>query len=150
MASMKGGEKLIGYLKMIAAKADTGAVVNIGFPEGSTELDGTSTPLVAAINEFGRPSVGQPPRPFFRRMIKAKSPAWPEQTAKLLKYHNYDGEAALAQMGELIEGQLKSSIIELVDPPLKESTVKAKGFDKPLEDTKRMLANVHHWMGDKK
>ncbi len=135
-----GGDKLEKTLRLLAVKAKNSGVLNVGFPEGSTESDGTSTPLVAYINEFGKE--GQPPRPFFRRMIAKESPHWGKDLGKFLKKHNFDAISALKDMGEEIHGELVESIQELVDPPLAPSTIARKGFDKPLIETGRMWQNI--------
>ena len=139
-----GGDKLRAALAEIARKLDKGGTVRIGFLENSTYPDGTSVPMVAAVNEFGAPSRGQPPRPFFRRMVAAKSAEWPNALALNLKATDYDVPATLARMGEDIAGQLKQSIIDLTDPPLAQSTIDRKGFDKPLIDTAHMLKSVDY------
>ena len=118
--------------------------VKIGFFADATYPDGTSVPMVAAINEFGAPSRGQPPRPFFRRMIAAKSGGWREAMQKNLGATNYDADATLDRVGAGIAGQLQLSIRDLVEPPLKQSTIDAKGFSKPLIDT-AVLVNACSW-----
>jgi len=49
----KGGDRLKAAIKKLAAKAEQDALVKVGFFEGSTEPDGESTPMVAAMHEFG-------------------------------------------------------------------------------------------------
>jgi len=49
---------------------------------------------------------------------------------------------ALARMGEGIAGQLRESIQSTNSPPLAESTIEAKGFEKPLIDTGHMWNSV--------
>lgn len=129
-------------LRDVAAKLATHDVLRVGFLEGAAYPDGTSVPLVAAIQEFGAPAKGIPPRPFFRNMIAAKSGGWGKALGKILLSNGGDGKAALATMGEGIRGQLKQSITELTDPPLAESTIEQKGFAKPLIDTSHMLNSV--------
>lgn len=115
--------------------------LRVGLLEGTTYPDGTSVPLVATVNEFGAPSRGQPPRPFFRRMIAENQGTWPEAMALNLKATG-DVRTTLERMGEGIKGQLQQSIATLVDPPLAPSTVKRKGSSKPLVDSGHMLASV--------
>lgn len=110
--------------------------VEVGFLEGATYPDGTPVAAVAFWNEYG--SSG-PPRPFFRTMIAKESPDWPAKMAKLAIATQYNGAKTLALMGEDIEGALKQSINDLTSPPLAESTIKRKGFDKPLIDTAHMI-----------
>ena len=74
----------------------------------------------------------QPPRPFFRNMIAAKKGEWGAQLAKVLKATRFDADKALALMGAEIEGQLQDSIKAFVSPPNAPSTIRAKGFAKPL------------------
>ncbi len=144
MAKVKGGDKLNEKLLELARSAQTASILKIGFLEGATYPDGTSVPMVAAFNEFGVPSHGQPPRPFFRRMVSAKSGEWPKAISNLLKANNYDTKLTLDQAGEAIAGQLRQSIKDLVDPPLAPSTIARKGSSKPLVDTGVLLASVAH------
>ena len=83
-----------------------------------------------------------PPRPFFRKMIWAQSKGWGALVSTSLKKNNYDLEAAMTATGEMIRGQLQNSIRQLTDPPLKQSTVRAKGSEKPLIETGHMLNSV--------
>lgn len=142
MASFSGGEKLKAKLEELAKKVSTPGTLRVGFLGNATYPDGTSVALVATINEYGAPSRGQPPRPYFRRMIAAKSPGWGKSLENLLKSTDYDTEQSLKLMGTGIKQQLQASIRELVSPPLAASTVAAKKFDKPLINTGHMLNSV--------
>ena len=53
MAALKGGDKLTARLNQIAANLAKASSVDVGFMAGSTEPDGTSTALGAALNEYG-------------------------------------------------------------------------------------------------
>ncbi len=139
---LSGGVNLERKLAEIARGLKRGGTVRVGFLEGATYSDGTSVPMVAAINEFGAPSRGQPPRPFFRRMVADKSAEWPAVIGQLLVSTGFDVDKTLNITGLKIGEQLQQSIIDLVDPPLAESTVRAKEFDKPLIDTSTMLNSV--------
>lgn len=141
---ISAGAGLQRSLDEIARKLSTAASVRVGFLEGATYPDGTSVPLVAAVNEFGASSRGQPPRPFFRRMIAAKSGEWPETMARLLKAKDHDAKSALGLIGAEIKGQLQESIATLTDPPLTPSTIKRKGREKPLVETGHMLNSVDY------
>lgn len=125
-------------LETIAEKME--GSVRVGFMEGATYPDGTPVAAVAYWNEYG--GSDRPPRPFFRKMIAAESPAWADKMAALAKSKKYDGPAVLAMMGEDIKGALQQSINDFTDPPLAGSTVAAKGFAKPLIDTGHMLNSV--------
>jgi hypothetical protein len=142
MASISGGEKLRAALGQIAEKLNKKGTLRVGFLEGSTYPDGTSVPLIAALNEYGVPSNNQPARPFFRRMIQAKSHEWPAGIAFQLKATNYDVDKTLYITGEAIKGQLKQSILDLVSPPLSQVTIDKKGHAKPLIETSVMINSV--------
>lgn len=131
--TLSGGGALEKKLAEIAGRLSNGGKVKVGFLEGATYPDGTSVATVAFFNEFGTSRA--PPRPFFRRMIAAKSPSWGASMAEAAKASGYDSARTLAIMGEGIKDQLVRSIVELTSPPLAPSTVSRKGFDKPLIDT---------------
>ena len=132
MATIRGGDRLALALSRIAAQLDKGGRLRVGFLENSTYPDGTSVPMVAAIQEFGAPSRGIPPRPYFRNMIAAKSEEWPDAIAGALRANDYDAEKALELAGHGIKGQLQQSIVDTMTPPNAESTIAKKGFDDPL------------------
>jgi len=136
---LKGGEKMKEALEGIRRRVENAKAVNTGFLSGATYPDGTPVAMVAAIQNYGAPAAGIPPRPFFTRMVQDKSPGWGISLGNQLKNTNYDAHKALALMGEGISGQLQAAIREFKDPPLKPATVKAKGFAKPLIDTSHML-----------
>lgn len=144
MAKVSGGNKLQGKLEELTRSVQKASILKVGFLESATYPDGLSVPLVAAFNEFGVPSHGQPPRPFFRRMVAQHQREWPKAIANLFKANNYDTKLTLDQAGEAIAGQLRQSIRDLVDPPLAPSTIAKKGSSKPLVDTGIMLASVGH------
>lgn len=149
MATIKGGDKLEKALADIAKRVGRGGEVRIGFLEGATYPDGTSVPLVAAVQNFGASEKGIPPRPFFSNMVKEKSPQWPAKLGKVLKANDYNVDQSLAQMGEGIKGQLQQSIRDTNSPPLAPATIARKGFEKPLVDTGHMLNSVDYEVTDK-
>ena len=126
MATIKGGEKLFATLDKIARKAR--ATLQVGWPAGATGADGQPLALRAAINEFGAPGAGIPPRPFFRNMIAAKSGEWPKAIGELLKDNGYDAANALGQVGEIIKVELQESIAETIEPALSPVTVMLRGM----------------------
>lgn len=143
MASITGGGKLAAALASIAAKATKVSEVSVGFfLSGATYPDGTSVPMVAALNEFGVPAHNQPPRPFFRQMVADKSPSWPIAVATLLKANDYDAEKSLSQTGQAVKAQLQNSIQTFDRVPLAPSTAAAKGHDKQLVDSAVMVNSV--------
>lgn len=171
MAALKGGEKLERALAELTLKLKTPGTLRVGFLEGATYpkkptadlraaygkrkakgqtgaikgSPGTKTvAMIAAIQEFGAPKRGIPPRPFFRNMIAKKSPTWAKGIATQLKITNYDVKRTLMITGEVIAGQLRQSIIETNSPPLAQSTIARKGFSKPLIDTSHMINSVNY------
>ncbi|MBB3743907.1 hypothetical protein FHX10_003406 [Rhizobium sp. BK591] len=123
MVTLKGGDKLAAALAEISQKVSKASSVDVGFLEGATYPDGKSVAEIAAIQEFGAPRAGIPPRPFFRTMISEKSPQWPEAVGDLLVSNGYDAAKTLGQTGEAIKGQLQQSIIETFNPPLSPITL---------------------------
>ena len=79
-----------------------------------------------------------PPRPFFRIMIQKNSPLWGKLVRAALKMSDYNTRAALNIVGLKMHEQLQKSIEDFVSPGNAPATVAAKGFDKPLEDSKNM------------
>lgn len=128
MASISGGAKLEAALRKISEGVSKAGKVRVGFLENATYPDGTSVPMVAAIQEFGAPKARIPPRPFFRNMIAAKGPEWPEAVGGLLKANDFDADKTLKQMGEGIKGQLQQSLIDTNSPPLSPITIMLRGM----------------------
>jgi hypothetical protein len=149
-STFTGGDKLQAVLADLAKKVDKSATVETGFLEGATYPDGTSVPMVAAINEFGRMvhsedgDYFQMPRAFFRGMIAENSPNWGEDLGKILVATDYDATRALDLMGQHIGEQLQGSILKFNSVPLAESTIAKKGFDTQLRDSGHMMNSVDH------
>jgi hypothetical protein len=144
MATVTGGNKFNQILADMAKQVSSAQAVRVGWLEGAVYPSGVPVALVAAMDEFGVPSRGQPPRPAFRNMIAAKQGEWPKAIADLLKTNNYDAKITLQQTGEAVARQLRQSIIEITEPPLKPSTIKRKGFDKPWIETGFLLSKVDY------
>lgn len=141
MATVTGGSKMMDALRRMERNVRKAKSVKVGYVATQTYPDGTSLPMVAAINEYGAPSRGQPPRPFFRNMIAKHKSEWPEAMAAALRMNDYDAAKALGLVGEAIKGQLQQSIRDFTDPPNAPSTIRAKGHDHPLIDTRFLLQN---------
>ena len=112
----------------ITAKLDTAKEVQVGFLENAKYPDGKSVAMIGAIQEFGAPRAGIPPRPYFRNMIAAKSPEWPDAIAGVLKASDYDAAKTLNIVGDQVAGQLKQSIVDTLDPPLSPVTLMLRGM----------------------
>ena len=144
MAAIKGGKKFEAAMADLARRVSRPGTLRVGFLENAKYPDGTPVAMIAAIQDFGAPSVGIPPRPFFRNMIKDKQSEWPKAVADLLRANNYDAVRTLELTGEAIAGQLRQSIIDTNSPPLAETTIQRKGFSKPLVDSGHMLNSVDY------
>ena len=144
MATISGGANLQKAMIEMAAQVAKPAKMRVGFLENATYPDGKYVAMIAAIQEFGAPSVGIPPRPFFRNMIAKKSKEWPLAIKTTLVRSNYDAEKALDIVGAAIAGQLRQSVIDTNAPPLAPATIRRKGFAKPLIDTSVMINSIDH------
>lgn len=156
MATVKGGQKFEAALAILAAKLGQPRTLRVGFLAGATYPDGTSVAMVAAIQNFGAPSVGIPPRPFFSNMVAKRSPSWPQGIATQLKATGNDVDATLNITGDVIRSQLQLEIRATNSPPLAESTLRRRGYTgapynpkdpktfgaKPLIDTGHMINSV--------
>lgn len=143
--AISGGTKLETHLKGMAAKLTKPGTLRVGYLAGSTYPDGTPTAMIGAIQEFGAPKVGIPPRPAIRNMIAAKSPTWAGALGEILRTSGYDKEKTLLQMGEGIKGQWQESIIDLTAPPLSPVTLmlrKMKSQDQSLVVNRSVVAQA--------
>jgi len=123
VAYVTGGAGVDKYLADLAKKIESGKSLRVGFLEGSNYPDGTSVPMVAAIQNFGAPAAGIPPRPFFTDMIRKQSPQWGYLFERCMAITKNDTAAALGLMGQIIADQLKTSIEETDSPPLSPVTL---------------------------
>ena len=129
MVDVRGGDKLAALLAAASRDAARATSVSVGVLEGATyPTTGTSVGLVAAVQEFGAPKVGVPPRPFFRPMIAKNAPEWPKAIAALLKMTGYDTAKTLDGMGDRIAEQLKQQIVDTTEPPLSPVTIMLRGM----------------------
>ena len=128
---MRGGDKFRQRLAELAAQAKT-AKVRVGIIEQANYdgSDGESVAQVAFWNEYGTATI--PPRPFFRNTIAQHKDEWPKQAAEMLEVNGGDVRQALADIGEVVKGQIKMTIQDFREPPNAAATVKQKGFDKTL------------------
>lgn len=127
-----GGKKLSLALQAIEHKITNAGVLRMGFLEGSKDPTGMSNAQKAFWNEFG--TVRAPARPAFRTMIARKSKEWGAKLSKAVVATNYDGQRALALLGQSMRDDLENSIAQWATPPNAPSTIRRKGFDKPLVD----------------
>ena len=103
MATIRGGDRFAAKIRQIASAVGRGGTVRVGFLEGATYPDGTSVPMVAAIQEFGAPRAKIPPRPYFRTMVATKKAEWPDAMSSLLRANGYDARLTLEQTGAAVD-----------------------------------------------
>lgn len=175
-AELKGGRALEKNLKAIVAKLGKGAAVRVGFLESATyssdEYHWTKSQLkamspearamagflegkpkfnghvaqVAFWNEFGTKKT--PARPFMRRTAALKSPRWGNALGMAIRRHKGDIHAALADVGQGIQGQLRVAIETWDSPPNAKITRELKGFNAPLRNTGFMAKSVDYQVLD--
>ena len=146
--NLSGGEEMTSYLKKLLEKVGgrEGLHVRVGLLEGSTcgHENDAPAPEVAFWNEFGTHSAHPiPARPFMRATVSRYSSTWGKLVSAALKHTDFHGRSALEIVGMKVRGQIQQQIEETIDPPNAPSTVKAKGFNKPLEDSKNMKRAVN-------
>jgi hypothetical protein len=132
-------KKLALALEAIAHKVTTGGTLRMGFLEGAKyvgEDEGLPIAQVAFWNEFG--TIRAPARPAFRTTIADRSGAWGKGLGASIVAHDYDGEAALKDLGQAMRDDLESSIATWSTPPNAPSTIAKKGFNDPLIDSGQM------------
>lgn len=144
---MRGGDRFRRHLSELAAQAAT-AKVRVGIIEQANYegSDGESVAQVAFWNEYGTATI--PPRPFFRNTIAEHKDEWPKQAAEMLEANGGDVRQALADIGEVVKGQIKMTIQDFREPPNAAATVKKKGFDKPLIDTGTLWRSIDYEAAD--
>jgi hypothetical protein len=123
VAQIKGGTVLDAKLRELARRVGRGGAVKVGFLETAKRPDGSPVALSAAVNNFGAPGRGIPPRPFFSNMVKAGQKHWGEDLADFLQLTDLDANKALALMGEQMVTELQDSIIATNSPPLSKITL---------------------------
>lgn len=116
MAQIKGGAKLEAFLKDLSKKVDKAGTMRAGFLEDATYPDGTPVATVAAINNFGAPATGTPPRPFMNNTAKRNEAKWGPELAAILKHDGYDVNMSLEQMGQHVAGQIREEIVNTMLP----------------------------------
>lgn len=136
-ATYSGGK--INFTKKRRAKMSPDSQQFADFLQGKDKFDGPVA-QVAFWNEFGTKT--SPPRPFMRKTVAMKSPRWGNGLGKALRDNDYNSYDALHVLGEVIQGQIRQSIIDFRDPPNAALTVDIKGFNDPLVASGHMLRSV--------
>lgn len=137
---MRGGDKFRRRLAGLASQSSGSLKVRVGIFESAKYDDGTPVAAVAFWNEYGTARI--PPRPFIRNTVAAHKNEWPRQAAAILSQNGGDVRQTLELMGEGVKGQIAESIQNLHEPPNAPATVRKKGFDKPLIDSRTLWRSI--------
>lgn len=110
-------------LDEIRQRLESARSVKVGFLAGATYPNGTSVAMVAAIQEFGAPRAGIPPRPFMRPTAQARAGDWGREMVAALAASNGDATRALSMVGESAAGDIRMAIAALYSPGLSPVTL---------------------------
>jgi hypothetical protein len=116
---------------------------------GEAEQDGITMVEMAAIHEFGSPAANIPARSFIRRTLVWNAGPWlPQFVANLagrVVEGRLDEKKALGILGQKAVAMVKAAITGAhIPPPLRPATIAAKGSDRPLVDTGRLLGAISY------
>lgn len=120
-------------------------IVRVGWFSQHRYSDGLPVAAVAVFNEYGTPTA--PARPFVRPVVHGQK----QTILENLKHHyktalrnNTNTNKVLTLIGEDVKWRIQAQILATNTPPNAPSTIKAKGFNKPLYDTGFMLNSVSY------
>lgn len=119
-------------------------VVRVGFFPQSRYDGGTSVAQVARYNEFG---LGVPARPFMRPAVFEHKTDLTNNLHKRYRQairDNQDTMMVLENFGKDVAGLIREQIANTYEPPNAPSTIKRKGANTPLRDTRLMLNSVRY------
>ena len=150
-----GIDRKIDLIKRLAKLQNQDAKVG-WFPSAVYE-NGTPVAAVAVVHEYGAPSKGIPPRPFFRPSIdtikKTNQAIVKDSVSQWVKSGGAKIEQIMDKIAVSAEGTVRKAIKEVQEPALKPETIaarmrgkkgkiNAKTVSKPLVDTGLMLATL--------
>lgn len=130
----------VGLGNALSKYADSKKFVLVGFFEEAKYPDGTSVAQVAYWNEYG--TIHSPTRPFFRKTIRDNQSSWQDKLKQLVELYKGDTEKVLLLLGEIIKGDLYTTITTWTEPPNAPSTIRKKGFNAPLRDTMQKARSI--------
>lgn len=150
--------KLGALLDQVARKQ-----LKVGWLESAQYPNGTPVAYVAAIQEFGSPAQGIPPRPFMRPTVEQQTAAWnnvAQQGAKAMLAGAMDAGGVMDMIGLKAAGDIAKTISKIQAPPLAPATIKARqrgyadqetvgNLTKPLVHTALMINSLTHIVEDK-
>ena len=131
-----------------------GIRTEVGYLPGATYPDGTPVAYIAAIQEYGSPSNGIPPRPTLHPSLDQAKGKLSNILIGGIRSAIGGGsvDAAFEAVGLAAQGIVRQAIADLKSPALRESTIKSraskhhggKASNKPLVDTGTMLGSVEY------
>lgn len=138
--TITGGKKL----KQMAKSNKNSVVVKVGFFEGRKYPDGTSVVEVAVKNEYGEANI--PARPFMQQTFENNQAKWLKFITQAMAKQsgNYDINTIANQLGLLMQGDIRDTIVNGDFVPNAPYTIAKKGKDTPLRDTLLMLQSVDY------
>ena len=137
-----GWDKLIKAVRATAGRHD----VSVGvFADGPARAGGeASNVTIALVHEFGSPAMNIPERSYLRSTVD-KNRAKYHAEIKRIAAGVLDGKSdvqALNLLGMRGAADVKATIREGIDPPLKPETIARKGSSLPLVDTGQLINSI--------
>jgi phage gpG-like protein len=134
-------------LKAISAQLKGKPNVKVGVFGDSAKArdDGIDTVKLAAIHEFGAPSVGVPERSYIRSTYDANKAKYDATLDKVLKgvlIGRFSVYTGLGILGAQMHADVLATIRAHIAPPLKPATIRRKGSTTPLIDTGQLVASI--------
>lgn len=140
MASLEGGERLLVYMKARTRELSTKRVAAAGFFDQETATN-------ANLQEYGAPEANIPPRPFMQMTAEENRELWASHVQSQLAEGKTANEALKSVgllMAKAIGLNIKSGWKWQANA---KSTVRRKGFNRPLVETGRMFTMVRFKVG---
>lgn len=133
-----------------------------GWFSSAVYADGTPIAYVALIHEMGSPVKNIPPRPFMRPTVLRERNNWKEimlAGSKAILRGTASSYDVMEAVSAKAAGDVRKTISQIWNPPLKEATVKARArrykskeitqsLRKPLVDTAKMINSLTNKVED--
>jgi phage gpG-like protein len=128
-------------IRKLLAELD-GYEINVGWSDAASYENGEKVGNVALYNELGTSTI--PARPFMRAAINASQGEIKQGIANALKkvINGTDIKMALSGVADIIINEIDDQIVNGKFKDNAESTIKGKGFNKPLVDTGLMRQSL--------
>ncbi len=117
--------------------------VEVGIFSGSNREDDTPMLMIAFVHEFGMQNI--PERSYLRAGFDANLDKIQREFEFLLSQVlelKITGKSALDLIGASVTTKIQDFLVELKEPPLAESTIRAKGSSNPLIDTGQLMNSI--------